>query len=162
MLIDRCSALRATNLFQSNGTFEILYSQSISSCQIQFLKNNFIGLIKETNITKTSKQCKFCIFCLDKSFNQSGLSEWFGCQDGQGIPWAMALRWSRWSGWSCWSSLSMCFRWSRWSRWSMWSALMMRIQKMYGFHGLNQQIIEKSWDVTPVTNTHTHTQNLRL
>ena len=103
MLIDRCSALRATNLFQSNGTFEILYSQSISSCQIQFLKNNFIGLIKETNITKPSKQCKFCIYCLDKSFDQSGLSEWFSCQGGQGNPWARALRWSGW------------FRWSRWS-----------------------------------------------
>ena len=55
------------------------------------------------SLTKPSKQCKFCIYCLDKSFDQSGLSEWFSCQAGQGIPWARALRWSGW------------FRWSRWS-----------------------------------------------
>ena len=32
---------------------------------------------------------------------------------------------------------------------------MICIQKIYGFHGLNHQIIEESWDVTPVTNGRT-------
>ena len=32
---------------------------------------------------------------------------------------------------------------------------MICIQKIYGFHGLNHQIIEESWDVTPVTNERT-------
>ena len=31
-------------------------------------------------------------------------------------------------------------------------------QKIHGFHALNHQIIEKSWDVTPVTHTRTHEQ----
>ena len=94
------------------------------------------------------------------------LSGWSGYSLGQGAQVVRVVqvvqvvtdhrsgwsRWSRWSGWSGWSSLSMCFRWSRWSRWSMRSALMIRVQKIYVSHGLNQQIIEKSWDVTPVTN----------
>ena len=33
---------------------------------------------------------------------------------------------------------------------------MICIQKIYGFHGLNHQIINKSWDVTPVTYGRTH------
>ena len=33
---------------------------------------------------------------------------------------------------------------------------MICIQKIYGFHGLNHQIIEKSWDVTPVTDGRTN------
>ena len=33
---------------------------------------------------------------------------------------------------------------------------MICFQKIYGFHALNHQIIEKSWDVTPV-HTHTYT-----
>ena len=62
------------------------------------------------------------------------------------------VRWSRLSistGWSGWSG------WSRLSRWSRWSALMICIKKINGSYSLNHQIIEKSWDVTPVTNWHT-------
>ena len=32
---------------------------------------------------------------------------------------------------------------------------MIYFQKIYGFHALNHQIIEKSWDVMPVTEIHT-------
>ena len=32
---------------------------------------------------------------------------------------------------------------------------MICIQKIYSFHGLNHQIMEESWDVTPVTNGRT-------
>ena len=39
-------------------------------------------------ITRPSKGCEFCIY-LDKSFDQSGFSDWF--------DW---FRWSKWSGWS--------------------------------------------------------------
>ena len=34
---------------------------------------------------------------------------------------------------------------------------MIRIQIIYGFHGPNHQIIEKSRDITPVTNGRTRT-----
>ena len=57
-------------------------------------------------------------------------------------------RWCRWFRWCRWSM------WSRWSRWSMrsgWSGLSAKIiciQKIFGFNGLNHQIINKRWDVT--------------
>ena len=58
------------------------------------------------------------------------------------------MYWTDRLGWSL-------VRWSRWSRWSGWLALMICIQKIYGFRCLNHQIIEESWDVTPVTNGRT-------
>ena len=36
---------------------------------------------------------------------------------------------------------------------------MIYFQKIYGFHALNHQIIEKNWDVTPVQCTYTHTHS---
>ena len=53
------------------------------------------------------------------------------------------VRWFRWFRWS---------RWSRRSRWSGWSAQMIFIKKINGFHSLNNKIIKKSWDVTPLTD----------
>ena len=50
-----------------------------------------------------------------------------------------------WSKWSRWSLLSKC------SVWSGWSASTVCIQKIYGFHYINHQNIEKSWDATSVT-----------
>ena len=40
----------------------------------------------------------------------------------------------------------------RWSGWLGWSAWMKCIQDINGFHGLNPEIIEKSWYVMPVTD----------
>ena len=42
-----------------------------------------------------------------------------------------------------------------WSKWSNWLALMIRLQKIFGLYGVNYQIIEKSWDVKPVTEIQT-------
>ena len=55
------------------------------------------------------------------------------------------ITWSGLPGWYGWSGRS------RWYRWS-WLALMICIQKMYGLHGLNHQIIDGSSDVTLVTD----------
>ena len=62
----------------------------------------------------------------------------------------------------CQSELSELFDWSsglvvRWKEWSGWPAWMICFQKICGFRALNHQIIEKSWDVTPVhILTHGH------
>ena len=52
------------------------------------------------------------------------------------------LGWSKWSRWS-----PLCKK----SVWSGWLASTVCIQKIYGFHYINHQIIEKSWDATSVT-----------
>ena len=37
-----------------------------------------------------------------------------------------------------------------------WVVLVIKFVNTYGLHGLNNQIIEKTLDVTPVTDFHTH------
>ena len=41
--------------------------------------------------------------------------------------------------------------------WVVGVVLVIKFVNVYGLHGLNYQIIEKTWDVTPVTHTLTHT-----
>ena len=54
-------------------------------------------LVVKFHNTRQNKQCTFCIYRLDSSFDQLKWSEW-------SLPY-----WSVWLG---------CLRWSRWSRWS--------------------------------------------
>ena len=84
--------------------------------------------------TRPSKQCEFCIHLHDKSLNHSGLPEWFS--------WFGVVSWSGWSGCSggpggpggpggqgCLGGQG---------------GAKIKFVNVYGLHGLNNQIIEKT------------------
>ena len=103
------------------------------------------------NVTRPSKQCIY----LDKSFNQSELSEWFDWSGGQGgLSIHDGQRGPGGPDGSCGpygpghpacqgGPLGQVSRWSG-GKSGLWSAWMIYFQKTYGLHALTHQIIEKS------------------
>ena len=87
------------------------------------------------HLTRPSTQSEFCIHLHDESLNHSGLPEQFsrsGWLVGQVVLVVQVVQ-------------------------VVQVVLVIKFVNAYGLHGLNNQIIEKTWDVMPVNNLHTHT-----
>ena len=84
-------------------------------------------MLEKKGKTIPSKQCKFCNYLYDKSLISHGCPSGSSGQSVPGGPGGPGGP-SGPSGPSAWLALMIC------------------IQKIYGLHGLNHQLIEKNWD----------------